>query len=75
MKEDILTTSKQEDYISPLQHYCDIRSLVYSMTSTKLCTAGQFVKDTENVKNYCKGEVEPNSIYLEHIISLLICDL
>ena len=32
------------------------------MTSTILCTVALFMKDTENIKNYCKAEVEPNSI-------------
>ena len=32
------------------------------MTSSKLCTVALFMKDTENVKNYCKTEVELNSI-------------
>ena len=32
------------------------------MTSSKLCTVALFMKDTENVKNYCKTEAEPNSI-------------
>ena len=41
------------------------------MTSSKLCTVALFIKDTENVKkNYCKTEVEPNSILCRgyHII-------
>ena len=32
------------------------------MTSSKLCPVMLFMKDTENVKNYCKAEAEPNSI-------------
>ena len=32
------------------------------MTSSILCTGALFMKDTENVQNYCKAEVEPNSI-------------
>ena len=32
------------------------------MTSSKLCTVSLFMKDTENVKNYYKTEVEPNSV-------------
>ena len=32
------------------------------MTSSKLCTVALFMKDTENVKNYCKNEVQQNSI-------------
>ena len=32
------------------------------MTCSTLCTVKLFVNDTENVKNFCKVEVEPNSI-------------
>ena len=32
------------------------------MTSSEACTVALFMKDTENVKNYCKTEVEPNAI-------------
>ena len=42
------------------------------MTSSKLCTVALFMKDTENVENYCKTEVEPNSILREHITSLMV---
>ena len=35
---------------------------VYPMTSSMLCTLALIMKDTENVKNYCKSEDEPNSI-------------
>ena len=41
-----------------LQHYCDVRSPVYSMASSKLCTIALFMNDTEDVKDYCKTEVE-----------------
>ena len=62
MKYVLLTASEQEHCTTPLQHYCDVRNLVYSMTSSKLCTFVLFMKATENVKKYCKTEVEPNSI-------------
>ena len=45
------------------------------MTFSKLCTVSLFMKDTENVKNYCKTESEPNSISIEHIMSLMGCGL
>ena len=60
MKYALLTPI--EHCISLLWHYCDVRSPVYSITSSKLCTVALFMKDTENIKNYCKTEVEPNSI-------------
>ena len=50
-----------EHCTSPLWHYCNVRSPVYFMTSSQLCKAALFMKDTENVKIYCKTE-EPNSI-------------
>ena len=70
LKYVLLTATAQEHCTSPLQHYCDVKSPVYSMMSSKLCTVALFMKDTENVKNYCKTEVEPNSILprASHII-------
>ena len=62
MKYVPLTATEQEHCTSPLWHYWDDRCPVYSMTSSKLCTVALFMKDTENVKNYCKTEVEPDSI-------------
>ena len=32
------------------------------MTSSKLCMVALFMKNTENLKNYCETEIEPNSI-------------
>ena len=34
------------------------------MISSMLCTVALFIKDRENVKDYCKTEVEANSILL-----------
>ena len=62
MKCVLLTTIEQECCISALCHYCDVSSPIYSMISSKLCTVALFMKDTENMKNYCKSEVEPNSV-------------
>ena len=62
MKYVLLTATEQEHCTSPLWHYCDVRSPVYSMISSKLCIVALFMKDTENAKNNCKTEVEPNSI-------------
>ena len=61
MKYVLLAATKQEHCTSPLWH-CDARSPVYSMNHRTLCTVALFLKDTENVKNYCKNEVEQNSI-------------
>ena len=43
------------------------------MMSSKLCRVALFMKDTENVKNYCKNEIEPKSILpkVYHIIDCL----
>ena len=62
MKYVLLTPTAQEDCTLPLQHYCDVRSPIYSMTSSILCTIALFMKDTENVQNYCKNETEQISI-------------
>ena len=62
MKYAILTATEQEYCTCPLWHYCDVQSPVYPMTSSKLFTVSLLMKDAENVKNYCKAEVEPNSI-------------
>ena len=72
MKYVLLTATEQDHCTSPLQHYCDVRSPVYSMTSSKLCTVALLMKDTEYLKNYCKAEVEPNSILprAHHIIDI-----
>ena len=45
------------------------------MTSSNLCTVALFMKDTDNVKNYCKVEVNQILFYLEHITSLMVCGL
>ena len=62
MKYILLTPKEQKHCVFPLWHYCDVRSPVYSMTSSKLCTVILFMKDTKNVKGYCKTEVELLSI-------------
>ena len=62
MKNVLLTPTEQEHCTSPLWHYCDVRSPIYSMTSSKICTVALFLKDTENVKNYCKTELKLKSI-------------
>ena len=61
MKYVLLTATEQQYCTAHSQHYCDVRSPVYSMTSSKLCAVKLFMKDTENVKNHCKTKVEPNS--------------
>ena len=60
MKYVLLTATKQQHCKSHLWHYCDVRNSVYSMTSSKLCRVALFMKDTENVKHYCKAEVKAN---------------
>ena len=57
-----MTNTGQEQCTPPLWHYFDVSSPAYSMTSSMLCTVALFMKDTENVNNYCRIEVEPNSI-------------
>ena len=62
MKYVLLTATEQEHCTSSLWHYCDVTTPVYSMISSKLCTLALFIKDRENVQNYCKTKLEPNSI-------------
>ena len=62
IKYVLLTHAEQEHCVSPLWHYCDVRSPAYSMTPSKLCTVALFMKDTGNAKSYCTTEVELNSI-------------
>ena len=73
MKYVLLTAKEQKHCTSPLWHYCNVISAVYSMTSSKLHAFALFMKDKENVKNYCKTEVEPNSILPKayHVIDAL----
>ena len=70
MKYVLLTATEQKHCTSPLWHYCNVRSSVYSITSIKLGAVVLFMKDTQNIMNYCKAEVEQNSIF--HIISLIV---
>ena len=62
MKYVFLTGTEQEHHTSPVWHYCDVQSPIYSMASRKLCTVALLMKDIENVKKYCRTEIEPNSI-------------
>ena len=61
MKNVVLTATEHEHSTSPLWHNHDVRSPVYSMTSSKLYTVTLFMIYIENVKNFCKTEIEPNS--------------
>ena len=45
MKYVLLNDREQEHHISPLRHYCDIRSPVYSIAPSKLCIIALFLKD------------------------------
>ena len=47
----ILKATEQEHFASPLWHYCDVRSPVYSMTSSKLCSVTLFMKDIRECKD------------------------
>ena len=54
MKYVLFTAIKHEHCTSPFWHYCDVRSLVYSMTSGKLYTVTLLMDDIENIMNCCK---------------------
>ena len=46
IKYVLLTGTEQEHCTSPLWHYCDVRSPVYSMASSTLCAVAMFMKDS-----------------------------
>ena len=47
---------------SPLRHYCDIRSPLYSIAPSKLCIFALFLKDKERMMKNCDSVVRSNSI-------------
>ena len=62
--------------LSPLRHYCDIRSPVYSIAPSKLCIFALFLKDKERMMKNCDSVVRPNSILpkASHIVDgSLVC--
>ena len=58
----LLNDREQEHCISPLRHYCDIRSPVYSIAPSKLCIIALFLKDKERMMKHCDSVVRPSSI-------------
>ena len=62
MKHVLLNDREQKYCISPSKHYCDIRSLVYSIAPSKLCIIALFLKDKERMMKNCDSVVRPNSI-------------
>ena len=53
MKYVLLIDREQEHCSSPLRHYCDIRSPIYSIVPSKLCIIALFLKDKEKMmKNH-----------------------
>ena len=53
---------EQEHCISPLRYYCDIRSPIYSIASSKLCIIALFLKNMERMMKNCDSVVRPHSI-------------
>ena len=53
MKHVLLNDREQEHFISPLRHYCDIRSSIYSIAPSKLCIIALFLKDKERMMKNC----------------------
>ena len=49
MKYVLLNDREQQHCISPLKHYSDIRSPVYSIANSKLCIIALFLKDKERM--------------------------
>ena len=62
MKYVLLNDRQQEHCISPLRHYCDIRSPMYSIAPTKLCIIALFLKDKERMMKNCDSVIRPNPI-------------
>ena len=62
MKYVLLNDREQEHCVSPLRHYCDIRSPIYSIAPRKLCIIALFLKDNERMMKNCDSVVRPNSI-------------
>ena len=62
MKYVLLDDREQEHCISPLRHYCVIRSPIYSIAPSKLCITALFLKDKERMMKTCDSVVRPNSI-------------
>ena len=68
----VLFSKKEQDHSSsPLCHYCEVQSPVYSITSGKLCIAALFVEDEERTEKSCQTIVAPNSILPQasHVIN------
>ena len=61
MKYALLNDREQEYCNSPLRHYCDIGSLVYTIGPSKLCIIAFFLKDRERMMKNCDSVVRPNS--------------
>ena len=53
---------EQEHCISPLKHYCDIRSPVYAIVPSKICINALFLKHKEKMMKNCDSVIRPNSI-------------
>ena len=70
MKYALLIKQEQDHCTSPSHHHCDGWSQVYSITSSKLCIAGLFLKDEKRIKKSYQTIVTPISIVPQasHII-------
>ena len=62
MKYALLSKVEKEHCSSPLHHYCDIKSPIYSIVASKLCIIAIFMKDEEKIRESCHTIVEPNSV-------------
>ena len=74
MKYVLLNDREQEHCISPLRHYCDIRSPIYSIAPSRLCIVTLFLKDKERMVKNCDSVVRLNSILpkASHIVDGLL---
>ena len=62
MKYVLLNDREQKHCISPLRHYCNIRSPIYSVAPSKLCIIALVLKDKERMMKNCDSVVRLNSI-------------
>ena len=70
MKYVLLGKNSEDHCSSPLCHYCEVQSPVYSITSSKFYNVALFSKDGKRIKKSCQTIVAPTSILSQasHVI-------
>ena len=62
MKCVLLSKKELDHHSSPLHHYCEVQSPVYSINSSKLWIVVLFLKGEERIQKSSQSIVAPNSI-------------